>query len=345
LRWLEREIKFKKKNSKRKKKRKKKKKRLIAALLDQCRLDAFNKCKAVIKSCFPSAKVELYGSAATKLALPTSDLDISVVSGFEDSSESLYKLSPYLEKYGAKNLQVIAGCKVPVIKFVDPTYGFSLDITFGVSASSTVKKVLGWVSELDRLRPLTLIIKSLLHQRNLNVPYTGGLGSFSVVVMVRHFLLTLKDNKRGMTTTSPMGPLLLHFLRYFGRFNFQQLAVKHDGTTISKQETGIDQPFVVLNPLENSFVNAASSSFRMQEIMAMFICTEKALRMAMGKDYTLPDARFGSVLSNVCFVDPSVAAWRQTLVPPTKQRNPKNGKSFKKAHRVDMENSENALVQ
>ena len=65
----------------------------------------------------------------------------------------------------------------------------TLDITskshLGVETVSLVKKL---VLHYQELRPLVLVIKRLLNTMRLNDPYTGGLGSYALVIMVAALL-------------------------------------------------------------------------------------------------------------------------------------------------------------
>jgi non-canonical poly(A) RNA polymerase PAPD5/7 len=133
-----------------------------------------------------------------------------------------------------------------------------------------------------------LAVKYFLLQRDLNVPYSGGLSSFVVACMVRHFLSSIRGNRksgsnarRKLTDMSPLGPLLLGFLRYFGsRFNFTNLVYFTDGTTRRKSECGLSEGpmFVMANPLENSLVNCAASAFRIAEVATTFAVLEQQVQ-------------------------------------------------------------------
>jgi DNA polymerase sigma len=172
--------------------------------------------------------------------------------------------------------------------------------------------------------------------------------------MVRHYLCQLRAHKRSdsakrrLTETSPLGPLLLGFLRYFGpRFNYHSLACCVDGTTRSKADCGlVDNVFVLLNPLEEKFVNCANSAFRMAEIATMFAVVEQQLHDAIDADLTAKDAKFQTVLSCVCFADPLIEQRRKIFrelrssqrVTPSVERS-ERGKAPRKALKIDLENS------
>ena len=313
------------------------------ALTEDARAEVFARTTRVIEGCFANCAVSLYGSAAYGMALPGSDLDICV-SGPLESATPWHDLAPHLQKMVGSNgsVQVIASSKIPVVKVRDPVYGYSIDVTFGHQPLDSVKLIKKWDADMDRLKPLVLIVKYLLQQRCLNLPYTGGLSSFCVVVMVRHFLCTLRLQKKAkLNEQSPLGPLLLGFLRYFGpRFDYQQCGVCADGHLVSKDETGlVNDVFVVLNPLETRAVNCASSAFRMADVVTMFAVVDEQLRSAVCLDLEGPDAPFPSALSAVIWPDEAIAQRRQRIkdVVRARQRN-RSGKGPKKTLKIDPEN-------
>jgi DNA polymerase sigma len=278
------------------------------------------------------------------MALPGSDLDVCVTGPLE-SATPWNDLAPHLQKMvgSTGSVQVIASSKIPVVKVRDPVYGYNIDVTFGHQPLDSVKLIKKWDAEMDRLKPLVLIVKYLLQQRCLNLPYTGGLSSFCVVVMVRHFLLTLRrERKAKLNEQSPLGPLLLGFLRYFGpRFLYQELGVCADGTLVSKEEVGLEKDvFVVLNPLEARAINCAASAFRMADVVTMFAVVDEQLRRAVCLDLEAPDAPFPSALSAVVWPDEAIVQRRQRIkdVTRARARNRSGGKGPKKTLKVDPEN-------
>ena len=67
------------------------------------------------------------------------------------------------------SVQIIAKAKVPIIKFEDVESGINFDISFdaanGPEAADYVKDLM---QKLPPMRPLVLILKVFLHQRELN---------------------------------------------------------------------------------------------------------------------------------------------------------------------------------
>lgn len=259
----------------------------------------------VVAKLWPDAKVVPYGSTITNHCLPVSDLDMAVV-GPRDvlGDEPWFKLANQLIAEAVcfpEFLSVISTTKVPIIKLSERIFGYSCDISFGVDPEPMLKLISEWDTEFQQLRPLVLIVKSLLNQRMMNCPYNGGLGSITLVVMIHHFLRTLTDEiandpenvtalavglrKSKLKPSSPLGPLLLQFLQYFAHFPYETRAVLADGRAMRKPLATLEPPqlepwtFVVLNPLiPDRHVNMAASSYNMLHVSSMFGAVEKQLR-------------------------------------------------------------------
>ena len=74
------------------------------------------------------------------------------------------------------------------------------------------------------LRNIVLIIKKLLAKHNLHKPYSGGLNSYSIVLMTSTFL-----EKFGINHCSALSQNLTEFLKFFGN-HFDPTSHGLDGT-------------------------------------------------------------------------------------------------------------------
>uniref|UniRef100_M4BA68 Polymerase nucleotidyl transferase domain-containing protein n=1 Tax=Hyaloperonospora arabidopsidis (strain Emoy2) TaxID=559515 RepID=M4BA68_HYAAE len=156
-----------------------------------------------VLSLWPEAKVETFGSYATGLWLPDSDVDLVVIlspasccSQSEDAkqttTEQLRELATLLQtKHWVASLVVLDTAKVPVLKVLSATTSVPIDITFqsaathsGLLARDLIKR---YTAKIPELYPLAIVFKQLLRERDLNDAYTGGLSSYSLVLMLIHF--------------------------------------------------------------------------------------------------------------------------------------------------------------
>ncbi|GMF46560.1 unnamed protein product [Phytophthora fragariaefolia] len=153
--------------------------------------------RASVLTLWPQAQVETFGSYSTGIWLPSSDVDLVILdaAGVSDSqmtAEHLKELAKVLEKkQWVESLLVLDTAKVPVLKLVSAETSVPIDITFesaathsGLLARDLIKR---YAENMPELYPLAIVFKQLLRERDLNDAYTGGLSSYSVVLMIIHF--------------------------------------------------------------------------------------------------------------------------------------------------------------
>ncbi|KAL8167323.1 hypothetical protein V2J09_008822 [Rumex salicifolius] len=196
----------------------------------------------VIKYIWPSCRVEVFGSFRTGLYLPSSDIDVVILgSNIRTPQMGLQALSRALSQRGiAKKIQVIGKARVPIIKFVEKNSELSFDCSFdldnGPKAADYIKDA---IVKLPPLRPLCLIIKVFLQQRELNEVYSGGIGSYALLVMLIALLRNLNESQ-----TCPeqnLGILLVKFFElYSKKLNTYDVGVSCNGkgTFFSKDSKG-----------------------------------------------------------------------------------------------------------
>eukprot|EP00850_Spirogloea_muscicola_P022687 SM000307S11684 [mRNA] locus=s307:12735:17907:+ [translate_table: standard] len=220
---------------------------VYAEILDFCRFvaptkeevesreAAVRRVTAVIKSIWPKCQVKMFGSFATNLYLPTSDCDMVVLNAKCSSpQQGLRALSNALMRQSmAKRMQVIAKARVPIIKFIEKESQIHFDVSFDVAngpdAASFIKEAL---ADMPPLKPLSLVIKIFLQQRELNEVYSGGLGSYALLVMLMAHL-QLHPSRRSSDDLSParplennLGMLLVDFFELYGRnLNYRDVGV------------------------------------------------------------------------------------------------------------------------
>ncbi|KAI5969161.1 TRF5 [Candida margitis] len=201
------------------------------------RNNVVNTLKREISSFWPGTEVHVFGSSATDLYLPGSDIDMVVISntGDYENRSRLYQLSSFLRaKTLATNVEVIANAKVPIIKFVDPQSNLPIDISFertnGLDAARRIRK---WLLATPGLRELVLVVKQFLRSRKLNNVHVGGLGGYATIIMCYHFMqLHPKISTNTMDAPENLGVLLIEFFELFGRnFSYDNLIISIDPET------------------------------------------------------------------------------------------------------------------
>ena len=133
---------------------------------------------------FPAARIEVFGSRAQGLVLPTSDWDL-VLLGVPPNAAVMNRIASELRLAGvARSTEVIHSARVPIVKLVDKASGIAIDISFeAVSGLASRAVIADLLARYPPLRPLIIVFKYFLVQRGLNDTYTGGVGSFLLVCM------------------------------------------------------------------------------------------------------------------------------------------------------------------
>jgi non-canonical poly(A) RNA polymerase PAPD5/7 len=126
--------------------------------------------------------------------------------------KTLFKASRRLQAVGiASNPLVIAGARVPIIKFDDRMTGIAVDISFenlsGVQAQATFDQ---WKREHPDMIYMVALVKQLLVMRGLNEVHTGGLGGFSIICLIVSYIQHSRKAEN-------LGECFVGFLKYYGK--------------------------------------------------------------------------------------------------------------------------------
>jgi non-canonical poly(A) RNA polymerase PAPD5/7 len=190
---------------------------------------------------FRDADLYPFGSFPSGLYLPTGDVDLVLCSDavYAGSSftkyshhRTLYMLRSILVNSGVaasdKDVELIRGAKVPLVKFIDSRTGLKVDVSFenttGLKAIETFKY---WKKQYPAMPALVTLVKHFLAMRGLNEPVNGGIGGFSVICLVVSMLQQMPDIQSGsMTGEHYYGDLLMAFFDLYGnKFNYQTMAI------------------------------------------------------------------------------------------------------------------------
>lgn len=198
------------------------------------RNETIKNLKQCVKDLWLDSELHVFGSFATDLYLPGSDIDCSVIStsGDKENRQYLYDLAKHLKYNGiATKTEVVAHTRVPIIKFVDRNSNLNIDVSFertnGIEAAKLIRD---WIDATPGLRELVLIVKQFLSNRRLNDVYNGGLGGFSTICLVYSFLsLHPKIITKEINALDNLGVLLIEFFELYGKnFAYDQIALSFD---------------------------------------------------------------------------------------------------------------------
>eukprot|EP00347_Sterkiella_histriomuscorum_P022131 403331574 len=233
----------------------------------------------VIKGVFPDCHVFVFGSCATGLNLPNSDIDLIVYQPDVSESRMITKVADAIVRQKkCKTIDVLKNTKVPLIKITDSEFGVNVDISFnrtnGVYCVKLVKQLLQMFPEL---KPLMMVLKCFLKSRQLNEPYSGGVGSFLLTMMVTSFLQ--RQYKLGNTNNLDLGKQLLDFFKLYGtEFNYQHvgISIRDGGFYYQKYKRGWEgrdersyERLSVENP-QDPEVDIGGSAFNIKRVQRAF---------------------------------------------------------------------------
>ncbi|ANB14654.1 non-canonical poly(A) polymerase PAP2 [Sugiyamaella lignohabitans] len=277
------------------------------------RNNAVKRIRGIVKDLWSDADIHVFGSFATDLYLPGSDIDMVVLSksGSYDTRAHLYKLSSKLKATGiANSLVVVAKARVPIIKFVEKTSNIHIDISFerrnGVEAVQIIRK---WTAEYPCIRFFAIIIKHFLARRKMNEVHSGGLGGFSVICLIVSFLKNHpKVSSGAIDPMHNLGVLLIEFFELYGRnFNYDSIAlsVRGDMPYLRKdQNPDLDNPrkfMLAIQDPSDETNNLSRGTFNIRGIKKAF---SGAFDLLVARCYELEYLSFSdrlgkSILGNV----------------------------------------------
>jgi non-canonical poly(A) RNA polymerase PAPD5/7 len=274
------------------------------------------KFKTLAESIFDDCQVDVFGSQATGLCLPTSDIDIAIQlneTDFKDqkgeskksdkeemknwnvpSGSPLQRLAAALREHWLSELsylEVIENTRVPLVKFKHGPTDIAVDVCFNQTTGVHAAKLMHqYMDALPPLRPLTFVLKYFMAARGLNQPYTGGVGSFLLQMMIVSFLQHRErdcvDNRRPRLYN--LGALLIEFFElYCTDFNFVTtgISIRFDGFYFPKGATDRKETFwlpqrpfslAMENPFELTS-DVGVSSFRISVVQRSFEVAFKTL--------------------------------------------------------------------
>ena len=250
-----------------------------------------------VNETIPNYQAHLYGSHATNLCLPWSDLDIVLIpkniniNTSQNNHVLLFKLYENLKNQKwVKDINYISNASIPIIKIysIDIYNNIPIDISiqeenhFGLKCVDLVKQ---FMNQYESLKPLVLAIKNILKRANLNDPYKGGISSYGLILMIVYFLkqqsfagidISLGENN------SNLGLLFYEFLHFYsfvfelGKNIIYLKNSSNDLDDLKFQNIPIGSRLIIIDPL-NPNNNVAKSCFQNFRIKMAFIISLKTL--------------------------------------------------------------------
>lgn len=210
-------------------------------------------------------------------------------------------------------LEVITQTRVPLVKFTVAPYNLDIDICFdqphGPESADLMHR---FMESMPPLRPLTFCLKYFLASREINKPFTGGIGSYLLQLMIVSFLQhrSRADLNRGYGGSGQhfnLGSLLLDFLELYGLdFNYVTtgISVRYDGYYFPKGQLDKKEYFwqpnrpsaiAVENPLDPT-MDVGAGAYRIQMISRVFEHAFKTLLAYVSEPLEQTDSILARIL-------------------------------------------------
>ncbi|XP_078608726.1 uncharacterized protein LOC144880461 isoform X1 [Branchiostoma floridae x Branchiostoma japonicum] len=277
----------------------------------------------IIRSIWPRAKVEIFGSFETGLYLPTSDIDLVVFGSWE--ALPLFRLEKELRHSNIADpdsIKVLDKATVPIVKLTDRKTDVKVDISFnmpnGVKSAKLIKK---FMQDYPTLKYLVLVLKQFLLQRDLNEVFTGGISSYSLILMTVSFL-QLHPRYDATSPSANLGVLLIEFFELYGRnFNYLQtgIRIKDGGAYITKEEMQVNMDngyrpsmLCIEDPL-NQGNDIGRSSYGAMQVKAAFDYAYITLSRAVSSNKQYYASNNFSILGRIVKVTEEVVEYRQWI--------------------------------
>ena len=240
--------------------------------------------------------IVLYGSQASGLSLPESDIDLLLIycdsnNGIEKLINELYKCLQMSQKF--HSVTSLPKASSPLIKL---EYQISdedkdiiilhMDISFyniyqnNASIYFTpslliVKYIQKSIEYLLQSKYIIFLLKNYLKNLVLNNYFTGGLSSFSIFLLFFSFYkYVIKILGNEIVNNFYVGQFLVQFLDFYSQFHFNQYIVNINKEIpfIIKEQFGPNKNnasnVVILDPF--TLNNIAANSFRINEVQKKF---------------------------------------------------------------------------
>lgn len=137
------------------------------------------------------------------------------------------------------SIKVLDKASVPIVKLTDKQTEIKVDISFnmsnGVKSAELIKT---YIMQYPVLPKLVYVLKQFLLERDLNEVFTGGISSYSLILMCISFL-QLHPRPEMLNGNGNFGVFLIEFFELYGRkFNYMHtgIRIRDGGRYISKEE-------------------------------------------------------------------------------------------------------------
>ncbi|KAI9778867.1 MAG: hypothetical protein M1839_007830 [Geoglossum umbratile] len=222
------------------------------------RADLVDELRNHVRERWSDSDILSFGSFATGLYLPDSDMDLVMVSdsymqghpAVYDRRSHLRLFHDFIDRRGISapgTAEIVAMAKVPLVKYVDRRTGLKIDVSFeNDSGVRAVQTCLSWKTTFPAMPIIVPLIKHFLAMRGLNEVFTGGLGGYSVTCLVVSLLQNMPQVADGkFIAEQHLGEVLMEFFDLYGNLlNFSTTAIRVDRPGYIEKKTLPNAPYM-----------------------------------------------------------------------------------------------------
>ncbi len=140
----------------------------------------------------------------------------------------------------------------------------------GFEAVSTIKRV---IEDFPAVKPIIILLKFYLRQKNMNETFTGGISSFLLFNLVYAYLqFIVREDKSEVCEN--LGLFLLGFLKFYAyEFNYRELGIslREGGCFFNKENRNFpNNDNLCLENFQDPSLDIGRAAYQYQKVSGMF---------------------------------------------------------------------------
>ena len=208
----------------------------------------------------------------------------------------------FREKKDFSYLKLVTA-KVPIIKCRHKETNINVDISIfkknGASAAEQLEKIINIHPEI---KPLMLVIKYMLRQRDLNEIYKGGCSSFILFSLIYYYIIDINKrvfnriNKGQNEQQLSLGNLLLGFFNFYGYdFNYKKLGISIRNGCFLYKRNGLSGNILSIENFQDITQDLGISCYQYNKVIDLFKYASKSISFSSSlvtsylSSFILPD--------------------------------------------------------
>ena len=249
--------------------------------------------QSTVNEILKNYEVKIYGSYATGLSLPWSELDIVIINRNQTKNQIEEVILKNLcfrfrEKIWVNSIKFLENQPISIIKIITSNDFGSIHINISIQDDKhyglkCVNLIKSYLKEYNVLLPLVLALKTILKNANLNNNNSGGLSSYGLILMVVSYIQSKRDNNNlNDDEVDIIGKTFHGFLGHYGiHFDFNKYVIltypikDNNNTPIIDKDSVFNfgsnsHELIIVDPLNNKN-NVAQKTYQFMNLKMAFM--------------------------------------------------------------------------